>query len=137
MPKYQEKNRELEKWIRSRREEGFVITKAKGYAYIINGKKTKIKFAQARRDGTFWFSVGTSQLEDMDIFVLLCQKAENYYAIPRKTMKEYSTSWFSQTHFRFHFRLDTKSHEYIAHKKQPIGSYYQNKEAFFSLSTDF
>jgi len=133
MSKYQERNREIERWIRFRREEGFAIAEAKRYTYLVNGKKTNIKFARARpQDGTFWFSVAPTHLEDMDIFVLLCQKAENYYTIPRKTLKEYSTNWFSSIQHRFHFRLDTKSHEYIAHIRHDISLYYQNKKAFCS-----
>ena len=125
MSKYQERIREIERWLRFKREEGFVIAKDKGYAYLVNGKKTNIHFALPRKDGTFWFSVGSTQLGDMDVFVWLCKKAENYYAIPRKIMREIATSWLSSQH-RFHFRLDTTSHEYIAHTRHNISDYYQN-----------
>jgi hypothetical protein len=126
MPEYQEGNKEIERWLRFKKEEDFVIAKAKGYAYFVNGKKTNIKFAHVRPDGTFWFSIGRNQLDDMDVFVWLCQKAENYYAIPRENMKQLATRWFSSKYNRFHFRLDTKSHEYISHTSYNISDYYQN-----------
>ena len=128
MSKYQERISEIERWLRFRKEEGFVIAKAKGYTYLVNGKKTNAKIAKARRrDGTFWSSISRKQLDDMDVFVWLIQKAENYYAIPNKKMKEYATSWLSPTYDRFYFRLDNTNHEYIAHTRHNISDYYQNR----------
>lgn len=132
MPKYQAKNTEIERWIHFRREEGFEVAEVKRSSICeVNGRKTSIHFGSPRKDGTFWFSIGLTQLEDMDYFVWLCEKAENYYVIPRKKMKELATSWLSSTQHRFHFRLDIKTHEYVAHVFHDISLYYQNSKAFF------
>ena len=129
MTKYQERIRKIERWIRFRTEDGFVIAKAqgaRGRTYLVNGKRTNIQYATRSADRTFWFSVGFAQLNEMDIFIWLCEIAENYYAIPHNKMKKLATNWFSPTEKRFHFRLDTKNHKYIAHTRTNIIDYFQN-----------
>jgi hypothetical protein len=133
MPKNQEKNIEIERWLNFRKEERLKVDDTRK-PYLVNGKKTNIKIVQARRrDGTFWSSISSKQLKEIEVFVWLIQKAENYYAFPQKKMKEYATSWLSPTYDRFYFRLDNMNHEYIAHTRYNIRDYYQNSLTSHSL----
>jgi len=124
MPRNPDWHKAIERWIRFKKEEGSTIRDFKGNTCLVNGKKTNIHFASPRKDGTFWFGIGSTQLEDVDVFVLLCEKAENYYAVPRKIMEEIA-SWRSSQN-RYNFRIDITNHEYIAHKRHRIREYYQN-----------
>jgi len=123
MPRNPEWNKVIERWICFKKEEGFSIRDFAGNTCLVNGKKTNIHFASPRKDGTFWFGVGSTQLKEMDVFVLLCEKAENYYTIPRKVMEEIAGWRGSQN--RYNFRIDMTNHEYIAHKRHGIRDYYQ------------
>jgi hypothetical protein len=127
MSKNQEKNSDIEKWLRFRENEDFKVDDAKK-PYLVNGKKINIKIVQAkRRDGAFLSSISPKQLKEIEVFVWLIQKAENYYAFPQEKMKEYATtSWFSLKYDRFYFLLDNMNHEYIAYTRYNIRDYYQN-----------
>jgi hypothetical protein len=127
MSKNQEKNDEIKRWKQFRKKESFKIDVDERKLCFVNGKKTNIKIVQARRrDGTFWSSISPKQLEEIEVFVWLVQKAENYYAFPQEKMKGYATSWLSPKYDRFNFLLDDMNHEFIALTRYKIRDYYQN-----------
>jgi hypothetical protein len=126
------RNKEIEIWVGSKKDEGFPTQYLIRNTYLVNGKKTNVHFASPRKDGTFWFGFGldSTQLEDVDVFVFLCGKHENYYAIPRKIMEKIA-NWRGSSN-RYNFRIDMTNHEYISQERYGIKDYYQNNSTSYS-----
>jgi hypothetical protein len=132
MSRNSNRNEEIETWVCSKKDEGLPIQYLSRNTYLVNGKKTNIHFASPRKDGTFWFGFGldSTQLEDVDVFVFLCGKPENYYAIPRKIMEKIA-NWRGSTN-RYNFRIDMTNHEYISKERHRIKDHYQNNSTSYS-----
>lgn len=132
MVRWQDKIRELQRWLSSKEREGFLIRKASQHVYDINGKKTNIKFAKPRSgyEYLFWFGTTPRRLEEMDIFVWLCGTAENYYVIPCEEMNllidASKGKWIYKKRNYPEFILDTNHHEYLP-AKIDISQYYRNQ----------
>jgi len=126
MSEHQDGNRERSKWLSQRRNEGFFIEKINEYVYEMNGKRTNIKFANLRKDNLFWFNTSFNRLREIEVFVWLCGKAENYYVVPCKKMKQLvdAKNWFDKGHNRPEFCINL-NHEYLP-ANIDISSYHQN-----------
>jgi len=127
MSGHQDGIRERDRWLSYAQSQGFVVKRVSQYVYEINGKKVNIKFTNPRPNKSFWFNTTPKRLMEMEFFVWLCGKAEDYYVIPREKMRQLidSGNWLDRRWSYPTFSFKCHNHKYLP-ANLDVSVYYRN-----------
>jgi hypothetical protein len=128
MPGREEGAIERDRWLSYlERSKNLVAKKVRYCVYEINGRKTNIKFANRRTDDTFWFNVSPNYLNEIDVFVWLCESWEDYYVIPNDKMNRLieTGNYLSKASGYPSFLLRPSDHKYLP-TKADIETFYRD-----------
>jgi len=128
------KKKEIDDWIEFQEKRGRRFTPLVRNTCNEDGKKINIHFAspieKGSNKGKFWFGIICDQLSDMDDFVFICGKTEDYYEIPCVELKKYEM-WKHKQNPLCSFLIDKESHTYLLNKKE-----HEDIEKFSARSVD-
>jgi hypothetical protein len=119
-------------WIEKAKAHGFIVNREKRETIcIVNGKRTNIKFSRLDQNRGR-FSLGSSYLKDVDAFVFIIEKHDDFFAIPQERMRELvrQTTRDSATN-RPVFNINVKTKEYFPGSgKIGIAEYWRKWDFF-------
>lgn len=123
---------ERHRWLLHIENQGLAVKKISQYVYEINGKKVNIKFTNPRAYNSFWFNTSFRRLREMEVFVWLCGKAEDYYVIPCEKMRQLidAGNWPDKRYPNIRtFSFKPYNHKYLP-ANLDVGLYYRNLSPF-------
>lgn len=123
--------RERDRWLLHIENQGIAVKKINQYVYEISGKKVNIKFTNPRPDNSFWFNTTPKRLREIEVFVWLCGKAEDYYVIPCEKMKQLidAGNWLDKRWNYPTFSFKPYNHKYLP-ANLDVSTYYRNLSPF-------
>jgi hypothetical protein len=107
------------------------IPKSHNTVYLVNGKRTNVKYSQVVGKRAR-FALGNTFLKKQDVFVFICESHEHFYAINRAEMNWLANRTTRDSSYGLpEFNINVKTDEYYSgHRVFPIGQYRDNWEIF-------